>query len=115
MRLRDALFAAPVGDHQRFVAEHVYDSRYAVAGLANLSDRGICESQVGTAVGNGYAMENLAGGRGERHRRQRAGKADALIELPQCWLCKPQIELGLTHDDDLQEFELLGFEVGQEP
>ncbi len=72
MRPGDVLFAAPVGDHQRLVAEHVDYSRCTLAGLADLSHRGFFESQAGTATGDAYAMVGVLTARWLTRRHQGA-------------------------------------------
>ena len=88
---------------------------YTLARLADLTHCRFLESQAGTATGDAYAMKYVAAGRVDRHGRQRAGETDALFQLPHRLLRETAIEFRLSNDDDLQEFELFGFEVCQEP
>src|SRR3984893_1084718 len=103
-----------VAGHQGAVTHEVDDARDAVAVLMDLAERGAREGQRPGQPRDAQAVLHVTVRLLARQRLQIAADADALVELAQLVELELLFELGLAHEQDLQELARGRLEVGED-
>ena len=103
-----------VGGKEGFIANVVDDAWDAAAGAVDFMEGKGGEFYVTVALGDGEAVVDVFAGLFEGEGFEVVMDEDALFELAEVLLVEDGLEFGLAHEDDLEEFFLIGFEVGEE-
>ena len=105
---------APLADEssqQRFIAYGIHEPGDALTVVINSPECGSGETRGPVRPGDLQAMLNVLVHFVPCQRRQMVANGDALTQLAQSRIVQLVAQFGLTHQDDLQQFPVVGFEI----
>src|SRR5205814_2487677 len=100
--------AFAVGEHHRLVGENIDQARDPAARAVDAADRPGSEHAFAQIAGDGEAMREVVLRLLARQGSKVVLEGDALAQLPDRFMRKPLVELGLAAQDNLDELALFG-------
>src|SRR5207302_2415900 len=106
--------AFAVSEHHRLVGENIDEPRDSAAGTVDPVDRPGGEHAFAQIAGDSEAMREVVLRLLARQSSKVVLEGDALAQLPDRFVRKPLVELGLAEQDHLDELAFFGLEVGEQ-
>ena len=103
-----------VAGEEAFVAERVDQARDAFGVIEDAPKGGLREMRALLRPGNAEAMLDVLADFVAIQRAQVIADRDALAKLAKVVIVQAITQLGLAHEDDLQQFAIVGLQIGEE-